>query len=215
AERERTPPLLLLRIDDGDPRAGQQPEVLDRELAEAAGADHERRLPRAERVAHPADHAVRRHARVRERRRADRAEPVERKQVAPRRDEHELRIAAVAQPTRLGRARAELLVATAAEAARAATPGGGDEDVPTVGLAGDLVPEHERQRQLRVPTVCNVQVAPANARAADADDHLVAARRRLRTLLQPERRPERTQDSGSHGPTLAKRARVGHLLAML
>src|SRR5205823_5190132 len=122
-------------------------QVLDPELPEPAGAEHERPRTGAEPGARMLDGPVRGQPAAAERRRLDRVEVADRVQVAPRRDAQVLGVAAVLEEPRLAAVGADHLLGAGAEAALAAAPRRVDEHVPKLRVLGDdLVPEHERER---------------------------------------------------------------------
>ena len=169
------------------------------ELAEPADPDRETCAAARELAAHPPRRAVRGQPGVAERGGARRVEPLERQEVTARRHGDDLGVAAVALEAGLHAGGAELLLASRAGGAAAASPCAVDEHRPeVVGLARDLVPQDERLRELRVLAVEEMDVRVADPCAEDAHEHLVAGPLGNRPLLEDEGLPVLAENGGSH-----------------
>ena len=196
--------LELGRIDIGrdHARGRDRAQQLDRHVAEAADADHDRAAARDELVERELDRVIRGERRVRERGGVARVEVAERHEQPRVGDQHVLRHAAVAaeaaaRGAQLRRPLAQGLEGQAAGTAAAASPRAVDGDRLTdlealdarsdgLDPAGVLVAERERQLVGQEPRrpLHHVQVGVTGSRAADLDEHL--ARSRLRHLDVPQ-----------------------------
>jgi hypothetical protein len=135
--------LALVRRDvgDDDPRRRQQPEELDRHLPEAARADDEGRVAADEPPGDLLDRAVRREARVGQRRHVGRVEVADADEMARARHDVALGVAAGRAEAAPAHRVAELLLAAHADAAHPAAPAAVDDDRLAGLEAGRARPE--------------------------------------------------------------------------
>ncbi len=198
AELTQPPVLGTVAFHRDHARGREELDVLDGELPEAAGADHEGgRVPAQPRKGAP-NRPVRGEARVRQRGGLHRVEVAQGDEVARGRDADPLRVPAVLRPTRLRGVRAQLLVARSAEGAATAAPAGVHEDVThAVRVSCDLVAEDQGQPGVEQP-VREGDVAVAHAAPQHSHQHVLSPPAGSGTPFQPQRPAGAVEHGGPH-----------------
>ncbi len=182
-------------VDRDDASGGERIQDLDRHVAQAAGADHDRGRAGHQQRQRALDRVVRRQRRIRQRRGFDRVQAAERYEVPHVGHDHVLGHAAIgaeaaARGAELGLVHAVVLEPLHAAVARAAAPravhGHRVADLnprrarpECIDPARVLVSERERGtpgQQSALEVVHQVEIRVAGAGATDADAHLAGAR---------------------------------------